>query len=166
MTARIVPDIIFSPMPQVVAQAFFTAAERIRDMQAPMEAAARIVSEEIAANFEAQGRPGKWPELADSTIRKKAGQGLDPRILHATLALYAGASGEGYGGLGSWDIAQTGTAWTAILEDPTGYGFFHLEGTKFMPVRDWAFIPDDAYDEVDQVFLEWLHEATAPIGAV
>jgi hypothetical protein len=30
---------------------------------------------------------GTWDDLADSTIKEKARKGLDPRVLHATLAL-------------------------------------------------------------------------------
>lgn len=160
MPGRFSADLVLTPLPGVVANAFFVAAERIKDMSAPMEEATRIISDEIKANFDAQGRPGKWPALAESTTRKKTTEGLDPRILQATQALYEGVSR-------SWDIGQEGGGtWVAVLDDPTGYGFFHLEGTKWMPVRDWAFVPDDAIDAIEQAFYEWLEETTEPIGAV
>jgi hypothetical protein len=39
--------------------------------------------------FESQGGYGgtPWPPLADTTVERKAREGLDPRILHATLDL-------------------------------------------------------------------------------
>src|SRR5687768_16263499 len=134
MPGRVTADLVFTPMPSVVARGFFMAAERIRQMEAPMQRAAEIVSREILANFDAEGRPTRWPELAESTVRKKASEGLDPIILRATEALVGGLTEEGQAGLGSWDIGHEGTDWVAFLADPTGYGWRHLEEHQFMPI--------------------------------
>ena len=166
MPGRVATDLVFTPMPAVVARGFFMAAERIRQMEEPMNRAAEIVSREILANFDAEGRPTRWPELAESTTRKKALEGLDPRILRATEALVEGLTAEGQHGLGSWDIGQEGTEWVAFLADPTGYGWRHIEEHQFMPIRDWTYVPDDALDEIEDSFADWLDDhVLEPIGA-
>lgn len=160
MPGRFRTDLVMTPLPGIVARAFFITAQRIQQMEEPMERAAMVVSKEIAANFDAEGRPGRWEGLKEGTARKKASEGLDPRILRATGALYDGLTGQGMGGLGSWDISQQGADWVANLEDPTGYGWRHLEEHQFMPIRDWTFVSDEGLDEIEETFYEWLHEVT------
>jgi hypothetical protein len=61
--------------------------ERARQMR-PLDSAVRAIYFRAEADrFE--GRGVKWPPLADSTVERKAREGLDPRILRATGALYA-----------------------------------------------------------------------------
>lgn len=167
MPGRFNIDLVMTPLPAIVARGYFIAAERMKELREPMTDAARAISREIAANFDAEGRPARWEELADSTVRKKQSEGLDPRILRATTALYDGIVGEGMYGPGSWDIGPDGGEWVAVLEDPTGYGWRHLNAFphKFMPARDWTFVPDEVSDEVNAIFYDWLNWVVEPIGA-
>lgn len=139
---------------EIVAQGFFITSEKLNQMTEPMEQTVLAFSDAISDNFEAEGGPGgQWAPLQESTKRRKAALGLDDRILRATGSLEAGAtSGK------NWDIQQGGRTTTAELSDPTGYGFFHLSGTQFMPIRDWATVGDDALDEMQNIFADWMQE--------
>lgn len=168
MPARVGIDLVFTPFPAVVARAFFMSAERMRQLQEPMERVAQIISREIQENFDAQGRPSGWEELKESTVAKKASAGLDPRILRATGALLDGLTMQGQHGLGSWDISQDGNEWVGVLQDPTGYGWRHLDEFphRFMPSRDWSFVPDETQDEIEDAFRDWLEWVFEPVEAV
>jgi phage gpG-like protein len=79
--------------------------------------------------FQGQGF-GAWPALKQSTKERKASEGLDPRILHATLALRDSLSKEHAGGfeIVTGDSLHFGTS--------VPYATFHKTGTRNMPKRD------------------------------
>lgn len=161
MAGRFVVDFQWTPMPSVVAQGYFITAEMLQRLEEPLERSSEILSDAIAENFATESSGGeRWAELADSTKIRKASQDLDPRILHATLALSEGASD-----VGTWDISQDATnEAVAALADPTGYGEAHVipwprpEG-GYLKQRDWTYISDETMDEVEEAFYEWLEEA-------
>lgn len=148
-------------MPSVIAQGYFITAEMLQRIEEPLTLSTEVLSQAIEENFETESSDGvRWPELADSTKIRKAQQDLDPRILHATLALRDGAVD-----VGTWDIERDATnEASALLADPTGYGEAHVIPWRHpsgndLPVRDWTFISDETMDEVEQTFYEWLDEA-------
>jgi phage gpG-like protein len=71
---------------QLVARKLIRWADRAVDASPAFEAIADQMAGMEEARFTAQGY-GLWPPLAASTSLQKAQAGLDPRILHATLAL-------------------------------------------------------------------------------
>lgn len=63
------------------------------DLAEPTEALlaiATIMRQGVERQFESEGAYGSggWPALAPSTVRSKAAEGLDPRILRATQRLF------------------------------------------------------------------------------
>lgn len=158
MAGRFVLDLVATPSPAVVAKGLFIASEKLNDLGEPLQRAGEVVRNEIDENFAANGRPSPWAPLAESTLRKKGQQGLDPRILRATLSLYEGLMNPGI-----WDIQVTGNEGTATMADPTGYGELHLNGTRFMPMRDYAFVSDDGLENIDEIFYQWLEEIESVI---
>jgi hypothetical protein len=153
----------WTPLPAVVARGYFIAAEELKKLEEPLEAATEIIQSSFQENFDSESSGGQsWEELAESTKTRKARDNLDPRILRATGALYEGATQ-----IGTWDVAQEShNEALAVLEDPTGYGAAHVvpwrhhsspRGT--LPERDWTYISDETLDEVEQVFYDWLDAA-------
>ena len=61
---------------------------RASDVRAVSLKIGRIVSESTKRRFQSRGS-GSWPPLAESTKERKARDGLDPRPMRATGALYA-----------------------------------------------------------------------------
>jgi phage gpG-like protein len=145
-------DVVFNPNPTVVAQAFFASAQRAQNLVPPMEKIIEEASNEIAENFAAEGRPTKWPSLAESTIAKR---GTDGPILVDTGELEAEATDPS-----SWAIVASGQSVVASL-NVRDDSKFHLTGTQFMPQRDWAYLSPQWDDFVDQEMYDWI---LAPLG--
>lgn len=95
-----------------------------------------MIMEEVAKlnteQFDSQGErsSGGWAPLADSTVLYKAANDLDPRILHATLALRDSLTD------------RTDSAHEEVVSpegfmfgSDVGYGEYHQHGTKNMPMR-------------------------------
>ena len=70
-----------------------------------------------------------WAPLADSTVESKSAAGLDPRILHATLALRESLT---TGADGSFTVVNDNGLWFGTSID---YAKFHQKGTSRMPQR-------------------------------
>lgn len=107
-----------------------------------------VLSNYMAINFASAGQ-GRWPPLAPSTIERKARAGypLDPLV--RTGVLRDATSG------GEWQAGRLGSDFIGVLEIPP-YGAFHIEGTAFMPARDFTFIPDSIEAEIGAVAEEWI----------
>src|SRR5215831_12962730 len=144
MPRRVSMTLEWTPLPSVVAQTYFVTAEKASHLEEPLVQATQIVSQEIAANFDAQGRPEGWQELNEATVERR---GSSEPILFVTGNLYNQATSPT-----SWAVGGGGQEWDAELIDVTDYGRFHVTGTVNMPVRDWTFVPDDALDAIEQVF--------------
>jgi phage gpG-like protein len=84
------------------------------------------------AQFESEGARGSggWAPLAASTVAYKAMEGLDPRILHATLALRNSLTQKDDSNA-QWLIDPLGIFFRSDVE----YGAFHQSGTSKMPQR-------------------------------
>lgn len=179
MPARLTLTAEWLPLPAIVAQSYFMASERAMDMSTPMGEVVQIFGSEIDMNFQVEGRPSHWDPLAPSTLAKKLSMSLGPegradvnlgtseykssvigaaigsmKILRDTGTLYDAATDPN-----SWVISTEGTTTVAELEDVTGYGIYHVEGTSTpMPQRDYTYISDEALDEAENTFADWIME--------
>lgn len=177
MPVRLGFEVVWIPQPAIVAQAFFSAAERARHLEEPMREATEIAATEIDLNFEVEGRPSHWAPLAPGTIRTRvmsdiggvggtesfregtsefqerifSGFSSAVKILQRTGELRKGAVDPN-----SWAIGGGGQDTVAVLQDPTGYGGYHVEGTSKMPQRDYTYISDAAQDEMGELFLDFI----------
>ena len=178
MPARVGLYVNWMPLPQIVASSYFASAERAQQLEQPMRDTVALFGSEIDMNFEMEGRPSPWTPLASSTIAKRLGVSLGSEgradIALATDEYRSQVIDIAMGGLkilqdsgdlrdaatnpDSWAISSEGTSTVAELTDPTGYGFYHVEGTSRMPQRDWTYISDEALDEAEQYFAEWVLE--------
>ena len=57
----------------------------------------------------------------------------------------------------NWTVSGGNPA-VAQMQDPTGYGLYHLTGGPFLPVRDWGFISDEALDEAGEYLVDYINE--------
>jgi len=146
-------DLVWIPLPSIVAKAYFATAERAADMLDPMYDAVEVVQGQIEANFDVEGRPAKWAPLSEATIglRQEAGFPGEHPILVRTGALKDAVTSAS-----AWDIEASGQTVSALMTDPTGYGSYHISGTIYMPIRDWSYVDDEALDEIEQLFMEWV----------
>jgi hypothetical protein len=177
MPGRALVEIIQAPPASVVASGFFLAADRYEDLVDPMFEAVGIMAEQIKENFDTESSGGDaWEEwsifyrktrelggLREEIFEKKLASGQvgfgkrtvmveADKILQLTGDLYSGATNAA-----SWDVSQEGHDVVAILEAPE-YGVFHVMGSPqtYLPIRDWSFIPDDAIDDIEEKFLEYV----------
>jgi len=151
---RVGIDVVWIPLPEIVAHAYFATAERAANMLEPMYEAVEVVRGQIETNFDVEGRPAKWEPLSEATLflREYEGYQSGP-ILQRSGTLKSGATSAA-----AWDIDSSGQVVSAIMMDPTGYGHFHVEGTVFQPIRDYTYVDDEALDEIDNLFLDWVTE--------
>jgi hypothetical protein len=180
-------ELVFNPEPILVANAFFASADKAKSLANPLREAVDIYSTEIDLNFYMQGRPDKWAPLSARTVRARLSQKLsgpssssdvsgetkmqelrrmshetavaqlssmisELQILIDTDTLHGAAVDPA-----SWAITQGGQNAEAQLEVPA-YGAFHITGTGFMPSRDWSYISDQALEEIDSIFSDWVME--------
>jgi phage gpG-like protein len=114
----------------------------------------RRVRREVRDVFEASeqrrfaGGAG-WPPLADSTRERKAAQGLDPRILRATNALYRSLTSSAAGSLdeAERDAFQFGST--------LYYAGFHDTG-KGVPKRDLIELRPSERNEVTRILGDYI----------
>jgi hypothetical protein len=84
-----------TPEPALVAQAYFAAAEKLRDMSDPLEAAAAIGTDEVKMNFNEQGRPTHWEPLSQETINRRVFASLSGSQKEALFEMKADSKFEG-----------------------------------------------------------------------
>lgn len=101
---------------------------RLAEPRPALAAVAEMMRVLEREKFDRQG-PG-WEPLADTTVASKAAAGLDPRILHATLALRESLTE--HGGDNIEIISDHGLTFGSSV----AYGAFHKSGTSVMPKRD------------------------------
>lgn len=177
MTVRLGLEFVWIPQPAIVAEAYFATAERAQQLQVPMREATEIAATEIEANFDAEGRPEHWAPLAPGTVNTRvkadiagvggtesfklgtsefqsrifSGFASAVKILNRTGALKGAAVDPN-----SWAIGGSGQDTVAVLQDPTGYGGYHVEGTSKMPQRDYTYISEQAQEEIEELFLDFI----------
>jgi hypothetical protein len=105
----------------------------------------QLWSDEMAFNF----ATSPWPPLALSTILDKIAGGYPLAPLVRTQLLRDLAVG------GNWQASGSAGSAVAILMLP-GYGEYHLDGTRFMPQRDFAFLNADFNARLEDEFIGWL----------
>jgi phage gpG-like protein len=88
--------------------------------------------EQIAEQFTTEGDRGSggWHELADSNIKAKAAEGLDPHILRATDDFMNSLVKKG----DKWHVEEV-TDESLLLGSKDWIGFLHQKGTSKMPAR-------------------------------
>lgn len=108
-----------------------------------LEAIATLMIESERQQFETEGghASGGWAPLAASTIEKKAKEGLDPRILHATLQLQSSLTERGNPEM----ILEVAPGFIRF-GTTTPHARYHQDGTSHVPQRK----PID-FREIDRV---------------
>lgn len=74
---------------RVLERELLAMSGRVQDASPAMDAVIEGLYESARQQFDSQGSYGgkPWPDDADTTVERKAREGLDPRVLHATLDL-------------------------------------------------------------------------------
>lgn len=131
---------------------------RLSGFEQPLLSIGGILSDKMALNFARQ----PWPPIKDSTNKRKRMAERGQLSLFYDPLVRTGAM-KGAATEGNWQSGRLGGgSFMAILEIP-GYSAFHMpksEGgygpTRFMPVRDFAFIQDDLSQEVGDIIMDWV----------
>lgn len=113
----------------VAARNLEAMGDRARDVR-PAKRAVHDVFRKAQQRHYATRGDGEWPALKQSTREAKARKGLDPRVMHASNALYnslVSASGAGAVNEARMDELEFGTS--------VPYAVFHKEG-RGVPKRD------------------------------
>lgn len=84
-----------TPEPALVAEGFFMKRDKLADLSEPLMMSTPVVEEEIAQNFQAQGRPEGWQPLSDATIMKRTMASLSDAQKGALSELKKNAPFEG-----------------------------------------------------------------------
>lgn len=151
MAERFLVDVQAIPLPIIVAEGYFVTAERLEDLEEPVEDIARFISSELQQNFVVGGRP-PWQPHAPATVER---WGPHP-LLDLTGDLRDEIVADE-----RWDIDKGRSNVTAAFTaGPVTdlYGRFHLSGTQFMPVRDFMALPVEIQDKALEMFDEWVGE--------
>lgn len=115
---------------EAVSRDLLRYADHATDLTPVMQNVADMLHDVERQQFASQGAHGSggWAELADSTRRRKAALGQDPRILHATGALLESLTG----GSGEVSVPRPdGLDFGSTLP----YARLHQDGTSRMPAR-------------------------------
>jgi hypothetical protein len=116
---------------QQVSRELVRFSERSINMKPALAAVAERIQRDEDQLFESEGMTGghgKWAPIQEATLSAKVAAGLDPRILHRTLALRESMTG----GEGNIKVI-TNTRLQFGTRVP--YALFHYKGTRTMPQR-------------------------------
>lgn len=104
------------------------------------------ISEQISFNFDS----APWPPLAAATIARKQAGGypLEPLVRSGQMKEDATS--------GLWEASNLGGVAKAVLYGP-GYSFYHMDGTDFMPARDFTFLPDSFENTIESTFEAFIN---------
>jgi len=138
---------------QQVSRRILRWQEAAADARPAFEAVADMLMEHEDQQFETQGglASGGWAALKPATVQAKARQGLDPRILHATLALRRSLTERG-------DENQEliiEPSWM-LFKSKLEYAGFHQTGTRHMPQRRPIELREQDRQEVVKIVQEFL----------
>jgi len=84
-----------TPEPALVAEVFFMKAQKMQNLDEPLQAGTGVVDQEIAANFAAQGRPTQWEPLSQATIEARVWRSLSDSQKTALIDLRYASMGFG-----------------------------------------------------------------------
>src|SRR5919106_225230 len=109
--------------------------ERLQDYLADdlnifVEDVGNLITDQMSFNFSSS----PWPPLAASTLALKQAYGYPLDVLVRTGAMKDDAT------LSPWLVTEKGGDIVGEIDVPA-YSEFHFEGTRFMPARDYAFLP-------------------------
>lgn len=104
-----------------------------------------IVSDEIKINFD----KSDWEPLSATTIARKVAGGYPLEPLIRTEAMMQAATG------GEWSASKSGKGAIAVLGLP-GYSEFHMDGTSYMPARDFTFLSSDFLGKLEDSLAGYL----------
>jgi hypothetical protein len=121
--------------------------ERLLALDGPLLDIAAVVTEYITRNFE----DAPWPPLAPSTVELKQALGYPFDPLVRTGDMKDSATSD------DWQVSGSGRTWRAKLEVP-GYSNFHFTGTRWMPMRDYALLPDSIEGDIAAILEAALFE--------
>lgn len=121
-----------------------------------------IMTELIAwtdAQFDTEGQSGSggWAPLADSTILGKAGAGLDPRIMHATLALRNALTRGGNPKGSKRQIRPQSLKYGTTIP----YEGVHYTGRPGMPARPPVEITKGQKNKIKRQLTRWVKDGIA-----
>jgi len=117
----------------LISRELLRFGDRAHDARPAFSAIADDIFRIQLAQFNSQGGrgpSGKWAPLAQSTVEAKARANLDPRILHATLALRNALTRRG----ADHQVLHVTDSFLVLGAD-LEYLAFHQHGTSRMPKR-------------------------------
>ena len=144
-TVEIIPSAAF------LAAEFASAGIALKSFKEPLKRSIQqVIAPGIRHAFEVEGIP-PWAPLKPETLTIKESLGYPADILIREGKLKKRATQ-----LNAWTINTQ----SAIFENlgDASYGYFHLEHTKWMPVRDFLSSIDSDIDQVTDVFGNWVEE--------
>lgn len=133
----------------------FRFARQLGDMTVPLKEAAHIATRAMTTNIDVGGRP-PWPMLATSTIIKKTYEApfYVVKPLMRTGYMYDTIYGEKY-----WRITKD-KADMEQLDTVVPYAKYHQLGTKNMPARPFAVLPEKYIEMIVVSFDSWIRRMT------
>jgi hypothetical protein len=138
---------IFHPMGTI--ERMEQLSSRLNSLEVPLLEIGAFISDFMAFNF----LRAPWPALRETTIQRKRAMGFPIDSLVRTGAMKDAATGA------RWSAGRLGGgSFMATLEVP-GYSKWHWEGTRFMPERDFALIPEEAGSKMVDIIEEYLNSA-------
>lgn len=156
-------DITFSPSLYLVTKGIREATTR-RSMKAPLwEAINRVMIPSIEKNFNAQGRPVKWPKLSHYTkmIRQRQGFSAGP-ILQRSKRLKSSALAkarwqvDGMQGRAVYGNFPATVQYAGIMQAGLAGSKFSVGAGAHIPARPFAIIQSQDFDKISKVFEDWM----------
>jgi phage gpG-like protein len=172
--------VTLDPSPLLLVSQFDRLGLDIRSFKEPLrQSIQEIVAPSLRKNFYAQGRPDRWPQLAEQTVQQKSATGHSgnapfPLVRTGKLRRVAGQ-------LNLWRIDGIDGIATVDLPSDVWYGAVHQEGSNEgtnavykvrsrsggtrtvergdpgrVPQRIWAIIQDEDVDGIERVFEKWI----------
>lgn len=136
----------------------------IRSFREPLKRSIQqVLAPSFRKNFEAGGRPDRWAPLADYTIEKRGSS--EPILVRS------GRLKRTIQQLNIWSLDREKAAITDLPAN-IWYGKLHQAGyrgtgaaTFSFPARPFVLIQDEDYDDIEEVFAQWLQERAIASGA-
>jgi phage gpG-like protein len=159
-------DVELLPSTFIVVSEFELMALKFTNFKEPLTKAIKeIVIPSIAKNFEEEGRPEHWAELADFTLtrREEEGYGSGP-ILERSGKLKRAAQA-----FARWKITMTEASFASFAPSQW-YGYLMQEGSDAVgsnvPARPFMLMQEEDVDEIEKLFGDWMKKIFSEGGFV
>lgn len=131
-------------------------AGRVQNMSPIMRVIAGDLHDEVEENFEKEGRPSKWQDLAESTKKQRAKKGKWPgKILQVSAGGLASSVTPGSNAKSAW--ASSNKIYSAIQH----LGGFAGRGHKaFIPPRPFMVLTDAGLEKIKDKLGKYAIEGT------